>query len=312
MGTYIVIFMSLDRFVGVWFPMLFKKLTQPPFDITNRLVFTTILCFGLHVVFMVDAEVQCLALGSLDDNCTVGYDSLHNCTSDTYISNDGFEKSFNEHWHVVYRYFYNLLVRWLPCAVLIVLNISLVLAVVSGRVKYPKNNEKDPKKEDKGRKRQLKNIRQEKVLVVTAIAMTASYVVMTMPITIFLTSFASANDCRCEKPSPEETLRHVGNILQLTEHILHSIYLFLINRCFRRELLCLLKCRKSPNNGFVSDELSISTNSRPLSTVSRYSIKACRESMAPLQYYKPSCGETVEEETLEETKSLSKDTLDVT
>lgn len=305
LGTYIVIFMSLDRFVGVWFPTWFKVLTEPPFDITKRLVLASVLCFGLHVLYMVDAEVQC-------DNLTLPINATDNCPSDSYISNDGFQKSFDEQWHTVYRYFYNLMVRWLPCAILIVLNFGLVLGVVKGRVKFPRVKEEVERKATKaapGMKRQLKRNKQENVLVATAIAMTASYVVLTMPITIFLTGYAAASDSRCKEPSPRETLRHVGNIAQILEHVLHGVFLFFINPCFRQEMLCLLQCKKSPRDESLSSEPPLANGTRPLSSVSRSFSKVSRDSIVPSQPYKPALTETVEGHTLEEVKSLCRETL---
>ncbi|XP_050716042.1 formyl peptide receptor-related sequence 6-like isoform X2 [Eriocheir sinensis] len=226
LGNYIIIFMSLDRFVAVWFPVWFMTMTQPLFDITNRLVFATVLCFILHVPYMVDAAV--VEKVNFCNNCTeaVNEDNCTSVTSVTYISIDGFQKSFNQTWHEVFRYSYNQLFCWLPCALLIVLNFGLVLAVVTKRVKVPR----------------------EKMLVATAIVMTASYVVMTMPITIFLAGYAAANDNRCTESSPKETLRHIGNITQILEHVLHGVYLLLINPSFRQELICLLQCRRSPTH----------------------------------------------------------------
>ncbi|XP_050689020.1 uncharacterized protein LOC126981626 [Eriocheir sinensis] len=252
LGTYIVIFMSLDRFVGVWFPMWFVAITQQPFNINKKLLFATVLCFGLHVPYMVDAEVLCVEPSvNKTRACVVHAKDI--CTSDLYNSNDGFQKSFKEPWHEVYRCIYSLLVRWLPCALLIVLNFGLMLAVVTGRVKLPRAQgevEAKASKVEAGKQRQLKKNKQEKVLVATAIAMTASYVVMTMPITIFLTGYAKPNATRCTESSPEENLRHVGNITQMLEHVLHGVYLLLINPSFRKELLCLLRCRKSTSEIF--------------------------------------------------------------
>ncbi|XP_050689128.1 uncharacterized protein LOC126981726 [Eriocheir sinensis] len=306
LGTYIVIFMSLDRFVGVWFPPTYKILTQPPYDITKRLVFAVVLCFGLHVPYMVDAEVLCVD-PSVNKTMTYVVHAKDNCTSDIYNTNDGFQKSFKEPWHEVYRYIYNLLVRWLPCALLIVLNFGLVLAVVIGRVKLPRSRDEVKAKVSKlesRAKRQLKINKQEKVLVATAIAMTASYVVMTMPITIFLTGYAKSNDNRCTESSPAETLRHVGNIAQILEHVLHGVYLLLINPSFRQELLCLLQCKKSPDDGHSSVDHSLSNGNRPLSRSFR-SIKACRDSIA----HGPVVADTVAKETSEELKSLGRDSL---
>lgn len=246
LSTYIVIFISLDRFVAVWFPMWFETITQPPFDITNRLVFATVLSFGLNVPYMVDATVSekesfCNCSESIYEN---------NCSSITYIPKDGFQNNFNQTWHKVFRYNYNVLMFWLPSVMLSVLNFSLVLAVISGRVKLPRAKAAEVEAD---MHRSFNTNKQETVLVATSLAMTASYVVMTIPIAIFLSCYAEFNDNRCTESTPKETLRHIGNIFQILEHILHSVYLFLINPSFRQGLISLFQCKKENHNSTLSN-----------------------------------------------------------
>uniref|UniRef100_A0A0P4WI41 G-protein coupled receptors family 1 profile domain-containing protein n=1 Tax=Scylla olivacea TaxID=85551 RepID=A0A0P4WI41_SCYOL len=289
LGTYVIVFLSLDRFVGVWFPTLFKRLQQPPFGFLHRMVAMVVVCVGVHLPFMVDATVECEGF----DEEEIQLSDNSSCPNGSWVSSDGFENSFNERWHEVYRYFYNLMVRWLPYGLLAVFNFSLVVAVSLGKVRFPGTAATEVTKVDpatgtlrSGNRRQARN--SERVLVVTVIAMTASYVVLTLPITIFLTALAGADTDRCSSPSPEETLRHVGNIFQLLEHVLHAVFLVLINPRFRRETLRLLGCRDSSggegDTTTPDDDLASAT--RPVSSASRsYSLVVkVRNSTVP-----PSC-----------------------
>ena len=283
LGTYVIVFLSMDRFVGVWFPTWFKTLQQPPFGFWHRMAAVAVVCVGVHVPFMVDAAVECWESSNED---TGMFKSISNQTSDTsctngsWVSIDGFEYSFDETWHTVYRYFYNMIVRWLPSGVLFVLNFSLVTAVILGKVKLPgeageAENEKARAGTSmdtlrKGSRRMMRN--SERILVVTVIAMTASYVLLTLPITIFLTALANTGTERCVTSSPEETLRHIGNILQLLEHVLHVFFLFLINPRFRRETLYLLRCRESgADEDTNSPDDQLTSGNRPVSHANRYS-----------------------------------------
>ncbi|XP_063850041.1 uncharacterized protein LOC135094150 [Scylla paramamosain] len=289
LGTYVIVFLSLDRFVGVWFPTLFKRLQQPPFGFLHRMVAMVVVCVGVHLPFMVDATVECEGF----DEEEIQLSDNSSCPNGSWVSSDGFENSFEERWHEVYRYFYNLMVRWLPYGLLAVFNFSLVMAVSLGKVRFPGAAATEVTKVDpatgalrSGNRRQARN--SERVLVATVIAMTASYVVLTLPITIFLTAFAGTDTDRCSSPSPEETLRHVGNIFQLLEHVLHAVFLVLINPRFRRETLRLLGCRDSPggegDTTTPDDDLASAT--RPVSSASRsYSLVVkVRNSTVP-----PSC-----------------------
>lgn len=103
------------------------------------------------------------------------------------------------------------MVRLVPYVLLTGFNFSLVVGVFTERVNFPRAKateevgNKAAQVEAGMTRRNLKKWwRQERVLVATAIALTTSYVVLTVPITIFLAVFADSNDARCEKPSPEE------------------------------------------------------------------------------------------------------------
>ncbi|KAG0711113.1 putative G-protein coupled receptor [Chionoecetes opilio] len=268
MGTYTIVLLSLDRFVGVWFPTSFKRLQQPPFGFTQRMVAVIVLSVGVHVPIMAHGNVVCA-----EDKNIKCYSNATTCDSGNWVSVDGYECNYDQLWHIAYRYFYNFIVRWLPYALMFVFNVSLVIAVSMGKVKFPRQAVMDHEQLDGARPgaRQKKR-NKEGILVATVIAMTASYVLFTLPITIFLTGFADTGTDRCKYYNPKEMLRHMGNTLQVVEHVLHIFFLVLINPRFRREMLSLVRCR-----GATTEEGDTTTpgddRSKPLNSAS-HSAKA--------------------------------------
>lgn len=89
----------------------------------------------------------------------------------------------------------------------------------------------------------------ERNLVATMIAMTTSYLVLSLPITVYLTSFAEHVDDRCSTIYPAEILRHTANTLQFLQHVLHPFFLAALNPTFRRELMFTLRLRKMGQRG---------------------------------------------------------------
>lgn len=290
LSTYVIVFLALDRFVGVWFPTWFKRLHAPPYGFWHRMAAVAVVCVGVHVPYMVDATVECCELDGqhmsrADLQCQSNDSS---CSNGLWVSVDGYEYSFDETWHIVYRYFYMLIVRWLPSVLLLVFNISLVIAVCLGKVTFPGNSAKNEADSGSGRetimrkgsRRVTRN--SERILVATVIAMTASYILLTLPITIFLTGLADTGTERCLYSSPEETVRHVGNVLQLLEHVIHIFFLFFINPRFKREMLYQLRCREFPGEegDTTTPDDQPGSGNRPISNASRsYRV---RDSAVPL------------------------------
>ena len=106
-----------------------------------------------------------------------------------------------------------------------------MLGVVQGRVNLPVGS-KMPGRSG------------ERKLVIITIAITASYILFTFPIMIYITGFAEEVPNRCGGNYPKEVLRAVGNTLQLLEHVIHIAFLVGLNSRFRKELKILLLLEK--------------------------------------------------------------------
>ncbi|KAG0727388.1 putative G-protein coupled receptor B0563.6 [Chionoecetes opilio] len=244
MGTYTLVLLALDRFVGVWFPTAFKRLQRPPFAFTHRMVAVVVLSVGVHVPFMSHGNVVCA-----EDENIICSSNTTTCESGAWVSVNGYVCNYDHPWHIAYRHFQSLIVHWLPYALMYVFNVSLVIAVSLGKVRFPRSAAKGAADhEHQGAARtgaQQTKRNKEGILVATMIAMTASYVLFTLPIAIFLTGFADTGTERCKYYNPKEMLRHIGNILQLAERVLHIFFLLLIYPRFRREMMSLVRRRSA-------------------------------------------------------------------
>lgn len=116
----------------------------------------------------------------------------------------------------------------MPGCLLLFFNASLVVGVVQGRVNLPVGSQTPGKNG-------------ERKLVIITIAITATYILFTLPIMIYITGYAEALPNRCSGNHPTEVLRGVGNVLQLLEHVIHIAFLVGLNSRFRKELKILLR-----------------------------------------------------------------------
>ncbi|KAG7156107.1 cysteinyl leukotriene receptor 2-like [Homarus americanus] len=217
-GTYTILWLSLDRFIAVWWYSLYPSIQKKPNVLRNRMVVTVFLCIITHLAYMFTSTVYyCSNADETDDLCTEG----------TLIVKTGYQNHFDETWHKIYRSLFGLFIRWVPCCLLLLFNVGLVIGVMRGRVNFPATGH------GTGRSG-------ERTLVITMIAITASYILLTLPITVYIMAYATYVVNRCSEEYPKEVLRAVGNCLQLFEHVIHIVFLVGLNNGFRKELKILL------------------------------------------------------------------------
>ncbi|KAK8375484.1 hypothetical protein O3P69_008370 [Scylla paramamosain] len=230
-GTYVIVWLSLDRFIAVWMYEIYPKIQQRPHVKRNRLLATAMACITFHLVYMVLADLTCSTEDEGDEECTRGH----------WISVSGYQYQFEKTWHKVYCVIYGLFIRWFPGCLLIFFNASLVVGIVQGRVNLPVGI-KTPGRSG------------ERKLVIITIAITASYILFTFPIMIYITGFAEALPDRCGGNHPKEVLRAVGNTLQLLEHVIHIAFLVGLNSRFRKELKILLRLEKRADDDYCHEQ----------------------------------------------------------
>ncbi|XP_069156306.1 probable G-protein coupled receptor B0563.6 isoform X2 [Procambarus clarkii] len=221
LGTYTMLWLSLDRFIAVWMCNLYPRIQSNPNIFRNRIVLTFIVCIFVHLPYIIDAKVDCSSSTKTDSTCVNG----------TWIIKTGYQNHFNEAWHKVYRTFYGLFIRFVPASLLVVFNVGLVIGVARGRVNFPTTAE--------GSRRAG-----ERTLVITVISITASYILLTLPIIIYVMNYAKHHSDRCYGNHPKEVLRAIGNSFQILEHTIHIIFFLGLNHGFREELKILLYLAK--------------------------------------------------------------------
>lgn len=128
----------------------------------------------------------------------------------------------------------------MPGCLLVFFNASLVVGVVQGRVNVPVGSQTP------GKSGELK-------LVIITIAITATYILFTFPIMVYITGYAEALPDRCSGNHPKEVLRGVGNVLQLLEHVIHIAFLVGLNSRFRKELKIILRLEKRTEDSGVDN-----------------------------------------------------------
>ncbi|XP_042224141.1 uncharacterized protein LOC121868003 [Homarus americanus] len=224
MGTYTILWLSLDRFIAVWWYSLYPIIQKKPNLFRNRMVVTITLCIVTHLTYIFTATVDCSIPDEADGLCTEG----------TWIVKNGYRNNFEKTWHKVYRSLFGLFIRWVPCCLLLLFNMGLVIGVIRGRVNFPATGN------GSGRSG-------ERTLVITMIAITASYILLTLPITVYIMAYATDVVNRCSGEHPKEVLGAVGNCLQLFEHVIYIVFLVGLNKGFRKELKILLHLEENIN-----------------------------------------------------------------
>ncbi|KAK4290233.1 hypothetical protein Pmani_036854 [Petrolisthes manimaculis] len=218
-GIYTILWLSLDRFMAVWMYDLYPRIQQKPHVIRNRMIITGICCVTIFVLYMIDATVVCVSKVDQDHECQHGH----------WISISGFQLSYSEQWHRVFRIIFSLCIRWIPSTLLLGFNAGLVVGVARGRLSFPSASHPNA----------------ERNLVTITICITFSYIFFSLPIVVYITAFASKLEDRCSGLHAKEILRAVGNCFQLLEHIVHVFFMAGLNSAFRKELKVFLRLDQS-------------------------------------------------------------------
>lgn len=272
-ATFTILWLAMDRFLAVWLPWTYRHLDQMTHFMWIRMLITVVVCFLSHIFYSVNASVY-------TKEQTV-------CGNGTFVTvSDTYSYSY-EDWAFGYLYakFYYVLIRWIPSLLLAVCNTGLVVAVLKGKIrlkdnpqkaapaanvrkslastnsiplinKTTANNENIPTKKVTT-PNVLKN--KEKRLVMTMIAMSTSYIVLMLPITIYLSLSINAPHDHCCEYYPLLMFRDVGDVFQLIEHVIHMFFLLALNDKFKRELKVIMRFEKPTGTEDMSSGQDTST-----------------------------------------------------
>lgn len=92
--TYVIAWLALDRCLAVWWHSAYMFVLRPRVQ-RSRIIVTLVCCFFVNVVYMVDAEVLCTS--------PAGVEADPNCENGTWVTIDGFQKSYDQTWHLHFR-----------------------------------------------------------------------------------------------------------------------------------------------------------------------------------------------------------------
>ncbi|XP_064096884.1 uncharacterized protein LOC135208526 [Macrobrachium nipponense] len=218
---YTLLFLSYDRFLAVYFYQKFKQQNYAKI-LRQRYVITIIADIVIHLFYFFNVRIWC------KDEMQVDH-----CESGRFLIEDSYR--FNDHtvWREVYFIFHELIIRWIPGLLLVIFNASLVAAIAIGRLSNPTSSHRSKK-------------RDEFRLTITLIGITCSFIICTFPNTIYSIWFAANIKEKCY--GDHEVFRAVSNNLQLLEHVLHIVFLSMLNPSFRNELAHFLTCTPSPDS----------------------------------------------------------------
>ncbi|XP_066985912.1 probable G-protein coupled receptor B0563.6 [Macrobrachium rosenbergii] len=204
LGSYILLFLSFDRFLAVWNFQYYRNHDKNKV-FWRRVVIVLVADIVLHIFFFVNVNIS----------CADGHPKPR------YVIEDAVRLNKEKTWHVIFVYFHETLVRWLPWVALAVFNIGLIIAIARGKLSNP-----DLSSSNDGK--------MEFNLTVTLILIICSTVSFTFPEAVYMTNFADLHQNECY--GDHELFRGIANILQLLEHVFTIVFLALLNPNFREEL----------------------------------------------------------------------------
>lgn len=228
MATYTIMWLAMDRFLGVWMPLTYRRIHSRKNFMRIRIRVTALVCFVIHIVLFINGTV----VEAKPPAC------------DTGISKTAFHVFSNKkgNWFVRYWYknLYLFISFWFPGICLIILNAGLVTAVMKGRLHFPEMNCDSATTPSSTPVDNGEINSRDKALIVTMISMSISYMIFLIPNTIFLALKSGSFDDRCCKYYQEEVVRDAFNLLIPFEHVVHIFFLLILNSNFRKELKHIL------------------------------------------------------------------------
>nr|XP_053649593.1 neuropeptide F receptor-like [Cherax quadricarinatus] len=225
--TYTIMWLAMDRFMAVWMYQIYPRIQKKPNFMLIRMIVTIVLCILFHLVYMIKSEVKDAVVDGIPYDNSKNESNIQECIGNKTAISDGFHYEYKTQWHEIYRYFYSWTMKWLPSCLILVFNASLVFGVVIRRIKFRAAKESGK--------------RRERNLIILSIALAASHILLTLPITVYFIKYGELQLDRCCSNLPRDLFLHVANILQLLESIIPIMFQVALNHNFKKELKILLK-----------------------------------------------------------------------
>lgn len=205
LSVYILVWISLDRFMAAWNIPLFSRVYKDGV-ILKRMVSTFLFCVLSHLHKLIYAEASCLEDDHRTSNCTKFKirDAVH--------YEDGF---------FVTKFLmcvHEISLTWFPVIILAVLNTGLAIKL------YSKNNQNNV----------ISNYRRgkENRAIINLLCFSFSYIFLSTPISWYIIYFHDLEGT-CYGKRDDEIFRGVANIFEIGQGMMHILYLYLLNKKFR-------------------------------------------------------------------------------
>lgn len=211
LSVYILLWISLDRFMAAWNIPLFSRVYKDGV-ILKRMVATFIFCVFSHLQKFICAEVKCLE-GDLISNCTKFKirDSVH------YEDNSALTK--------VFMTLHEISLTWFPVIVLALLNAGLAIKL------YSKNNQTAITSDYRREK--------ENKAIINLLCFSLTYIFLSTPISWYIIYFHDLEGT-CYGKWTDEVFRGVANTFEIAQSLMHILYLYLLNKKFRMTIISFL------------------------------------------------------------------------
>lgn len=207
LSVYILLWISLDRFMAAWNIPLFSRVYKDGV-ILKRMVATFIFCVFSHLHKFICAEVLCLE-GDLT-NCTkfMIRDAVH-------YEDDSLQTKF-------FMTLHEISLTWFPVIILAVLNIGLAIKL------YSKNNQNNFTSDYRREK--------ENKAIINLLCFSLTYLFLSTPISWYIIYFHDLEGA-CYGKRADELFRGVANIFEIAQGLMHILYLYLLNKKFRMTII---------------------------------------------------------------------------
>lgn len=222
---YVMVWVSYNRFLGLWYFHLFQHAKQPSV-MRRRVAFTALFCVALHLRHLLDVQVVCVndVGGVKATNHTEG------CEGGAWMIEDSLHRAeAGDVWHDVDLAARGVLGMIVPMVLVLVFNSGFVVGTVRHRLHNIAATERT---------------RQEAYSTIyITLAFSLSFVTAIMTRIAYLILY-SRNAMHCHGTFCEEVFRGASHFLLRFDHLMRILFLS-INLTFRAELRTFLQDTKN-------------------------------------------------------------------
>ncbi|XP_063588684.1 uncharacterized protein LOC134765819 [Penaeus indicus] len=224
LSVYILLWISLDRFMAAWNIPLFSRVYKDGV-IVKRMVATVSFCVFSHLQKFICAEALCLK------------GDLINCTQ--FKIRDAVHYEDESIRTRIFMTLHEISLTWFPVIVLAVLNFGLAIKL------YSKNNQNNFTSDYRREK--------ENKAIISLLCFSFTYIFFSTPISWYLIYFHDLEN-KCYGNWADEVFRGVANIFEIAQGLMHILYLYLLNKKFRMAIISFFKTESAEDSTQASQD----------------------------------------------------------